>query len=109
MSNAHLMTSGTMEHMGRGFARLIRILSIPIIIFWTLIAVVLAVVTPSLDAVADQHSVSLSPHDSPAYQAMLNIGARFQQFDSDSTAMVVLEGDDKLGDSAHEFYNQIIT
>ena len=73
-------------------ARLIRALSIPIILFWVLVAVGLAVITPSLTIVADQHSVSLSPHDSPAYQAMLNIGAVFKQFDSDSTAMVVLEG-----------------
>jgi RND superfamily putative drug exporter len=38
----------------------------------------------------------------------MNIGHVFKQFDSDSTAMVVLEGQDKLGDSAHEFYNQIV-
>jgi putative drug exporter of the RND superfamily len=39
----------------------------------------------------------------------MNIGHVFKQFDSDSTAMVVLEGQDKLGDSAHRFYNQIVT
>jgi len=38
---------------------------------------------------------------------MMNIGASVQQFDSDSTAMIVLEGQNKLGDSAHQFYNQI--
>jgi RND superfamily putative drug exporter len=89
-------------------ARLIRVLSIPIILFWVLVAVGLALLSPSLTVVADEHSVSLSPHNSPAYQAMLNIGAVFKQFDSDSTAMVVLEGQDKLGDSAHEFYNKIV-
>jgi putative drug exporter of the RND superfamily len=89
-------------------ARLIRVLSIPIILVWLLIAVALSVITPSLDAVGDKHSVSLAPHSSPAFQGMMRIGAKFQQFDSDSTAMVVLEGQDKLGDSAHEFYNQII-
>ena len=105
MSNAH---SKVAERQRPVLARLIRILSIPIILFWVFVAVILAVVTPSLDAVADKHSVSLSPHDSPAYQAMMNIGAKFQQFDSDSTAMVVLEGQDKLGDSAHQFYSQIV-
>jgi RND superfamily putative drug exporter len=39
---------------------------------------------------------------------MMKIGHKFQEFDTDSTAMVVLEGDDKLGDSAHEFYNKIV-
>jgi RND superfamily putative drug exporter len=102
MSNAHSKTSRPIV------PRLIRILAIPIILFWVLVAVALGMVTPPLDTVADEHSVSLSPHNSPAFQSMLNIGAVFKQFDSDSTAMVVLEGQDKLGDSAHQFYNQIV-
>jgi RND superfamily putative drug exporter len=102
MSNAHSKTSRPIV------PRLIRILAIPIILFWVLLAVALGMVTPPLDTVADEHSVSLSPHNSPAFQSMLNIGAVFKQFDSDSTAMVVLEGQDKLGDSAHQFYNQIV-
>ena len=88
--------------------RLIRVLSIPIIVFWVLVAVGLGLLAPSLDAVADKHSVSLAPQNSPAFHGMMNIGHVFKQFDSDSTAMVVLEGQDKLGDSAHEFYNQIV-
>jgi len=102
MSNAHSKTSRPIV------PRLIRILAIPIILFWVLVAVALGMLTPPLDTVADEHSVSLSPHNSPAFQSMLNIGAVFKQFDSDSTAMVVLEGQDKLGDSAHQFYNQIV-
>ncbi|MDT5291664.1 MAG: putative drug exporter of the superfamily [Mycobacterium sp.] len=102
------MSSGHSTPRRPVVARLIRVLSIPIILLWVLIAVVLGLLSPSLDAVADKHSVSLSPHDSPAFQSMMNIGAVFKQFDSDSTAMVVLEGQDKLGDSAHQFYNQIV-
>jgi RND superfamily putative drug exporter len=102
MSNAHSMPRR------RGVARLVRVLSVPIILFWLAVAVILAVVTPSLDAVGDAHSVSLAPQNSPAYQAMMNIGHKFGEFDSDSTAMVVIEGQDKLGDSAHEYYNQIV-
>ena len=103
MSEAHSMPRRPV------IARLIRVLSIPIIVFWVLLAVALGMLSPPLDVVADKHSVSLSPHNSPAFQGMMNIGAVFKQFDSDSTAMVVLEGQDKLGDSAHEFYNQIVT
>jgi len=102
MSNAH-----SAPHRPR-IAHLIRVLSVPIILFWIGVAVVLAVATPSLDAVADQHAVSMSPHNSPAFQSMLSIGKVFKQFDSDSSAMVVLEGQDKLGDSAHAYYNQIV-
>jgi RND superfamily putative drug exporter len=102
MSNAH---NASRRPIG---SRLIHALSIPIIIFWVLVAVGLGVLAPSLDAVADKHSVSLAPQNSQAFQGMMNIGRVFKQFDSDSTAMVVLEGQDKLGDSAHEFYNQIV-
>jgi RND superfamily putative drug exporter len=89
--------------------RLIRVLSIPIILIWVLLAVAFHVITPSLSVVADKHSVSLAPRNSPAYQGMMNIGHVFNEFDSNSTAMVVLEGQDKVGDSAHQFYNQIVT
>ncbi|AEV72636.1 Transport protein [Mycolicibacterium rhodesiae NBB3] len=89
-------------------ARTIRTLAVPIIIGWVLLAAVLAVVSPPLDKVADEHSVSMSPKDSIAFQGMMNIGKVFHEFDSDSTAMVVIEGQDKLGDSAHQYYNEIL-
>jgi len=89
-------------------AHLIRVLAVPIILLWIAVPVVLTVVTPPLEAVADQHSVSLSPHNSVAFQSMLNIGKVFKQFDSDSSAMIVIEGQDKLGDSAHDYYNKIV-
>ncbi len=89
-------------------ARLVRTLSIPIILVWIALAVGLGMLAPSLDAVADAHAVSLAPANSQAYSSMMNIGAVFEEFDSDSTAMVVLEGQGKLGDDAHEFYNKIV-
>ncbi|MCX2714296.1 RND family transporter [Mycolicibacterium sp. J2] len=88
--------------------RMVRIFSIPIILFWVALAVVLGMVTPSLDDVAASRSVPLSPTNAPSYQAMLNIGKVFKQYDSDSSAMVVLEGDDKLGESAHKYYDEIV-
>ncbi len=83
-------------------------LAIPVILFWIALAVGLGMLAPSLDEVADQHAVSLAPENSQAYSSMMNIGEVFKEFDSDSTAMVVLEGQDKLGDEAHQFYNQIV-
>lgn len=89
-------------------SRLVRILSLPIIVVWVLIAVTLGALVPSLDDVAATRSVPISPTNAPSYQAMLNIGKVFQQYDSDSSAMVVLEGDDKLGATAHKFYDEIV-
>src|SRR5574337_1166522 len=69
MSNAH-----TKPH--RPFiGRMVRILSLPIVVFWVLVAVGLGILTPSLDAVAATRSVPLSPTNSESYQAMLNIGS----------------------------------
>lgn len=88
--------------------RMVRIFSLPIIVFWVLVAIGLGTLVPSLDEVAASRSVPMSPTNAPSYQAMLNIGKVFQQYDSDSSAMVVLEGKDKLGDSAHKFYDEIV-
>ena len=102
MSNAH--SAPRRPHV----AHLLRVLAVPIVLFWIAVAVGLAVISPSLDKVADQHAVSLSPKGSIAFQSMLNIGKTFKQFDSDSSAMVVLEGQDKLSASAHAYYDQIV-
>ncbi|OBK32779.1 hypothetical protein A5659_01935 [Mycobacterium sp. 1165196.3] len=88
--------------------RMVRIFSLPIIVFWVLVAIGLGMLVPSLDEVAASRSVPMSPTNAPSYKAMLNIGKVFQQYDSDSSAMVVLEGKDKLGDSAHKFYDEIV-
>ncbi|TGB45489.1 RND family transporter [Mycolicibacterium peregrinum] len=102
MSNAH-----SKPH--RPFiGRTIRIFSLPIIIFWVLVAVGLGMAVPSLSDVAAARSVPLSPTDAPSYQAMLNIGKVFQQYDSDSTAMVVLESDEPVGAAAHKYYDEIV-
>ncbi|WP_445163482.1 MMPL/RND family transporter [Mycobacterium sp. Dal123C01] len=89
-------------------ARLIRVLGVPIILFWLLVALGTTLFTPALGEVAGKHSVPMAPRDATAFKDMMNIGHKFQEFDTDSSAMVVLEGDDKLGDSAHIFYNKIV-
>ncbi|MCV7408776.1 MMPL/RND family transporter [Mycobacterium florentinum] len=89
-------------------ARLIRVMAVPIILFWILVALGTTLFTPALGEVAGKHSVPMTPRDATAFKDMMNIGHKFQEFDTDSSAMVVLEGDDKLGDSAHVFYNKIV-
>lgn len=89
-------------------ARLIRMLAVPIILFWLLLTLGTTLFTPPLGEVAGKHSVPMTPVQAPAFKDMMTIGHKFKEFDTDSTAMVVLEGDDKLGDSAHEFYNKIV-
>jgi RND superfamily putative drug exporter len=103
MSSAH-------SQPGRAvIGRLVRVLALPIILFWMLAAVALSMISPSLEEVATQHAVSMTPKQAPAFKAMMHIGQVFHEFDTDSTAMIVLEGQDKLGDSAHQFYDRIVS
>src|SRR6478735_5442363 len=87
---------------------LIRRFSVLIACFWLGLAVVTNVFIPQLETVAEAHNVSLSPHDAPSLQASKRIGKVFQEFDSDSAAMIVLEGDQPLGADAHHYYDGLV-
>ena len=56
----------------------------------------------------EAHTVGLAAKDGPAMIAMQRIGKNFNEFNSDSTAMVVLEGDQPLGDAAHHYYDGLV-
>ncbi|HUH68037.1 MAG TPA: MMPL family transporter [Mycobacterium sp.] len=88
--------------------RMIHRLAIPIILAWVAITVILNVVVPQLDVVGQMRTVSMSPKDAPSMIAMKRVGQDFHEFKSDSSAMIVLEGEQPLGDAAHHFYNQLV-
>ena len=48
---------------------------------------------PKLEKVGKMQAVSMSPKDAPSVAAMMRVGKDFEEFDSDSSAMIVLEGD----------------
>ena len=87
---------------------MIHALSVPIILFWIAVVVILSLFVPSLEVVGQERSVSLSPNDAPSFVAMKRIGHEFNEGDTDSTAMIVLEGEQPLGDAAHKFYDTLI-
>ena len=88
--------------------RFIRLFSVPILLGWLALVVLVNVIAPQLEKVGEAHSVSLAPNDAPSMQAMQRIGKDFQEFDSNSSAMIVLEGDQPLGDEAHKYYDGLI-
>jgi putative drug exporter of the RND superfamily len=90
-------------------ARMIRRLSVPIILAWVALTVVVTLAIPSLEEVGQKHSVPLAPQDAPAVQAMKRMGRDFKESDSDSFAMVVLEGQQPLGDDAHAYYDKLVS
>ncbi len=89
-------------------ARTIRRFSIPIILVWLAIDVLMGIGVPPLEKVAKEHSVSLSPTDAPSFKAMTRMGADFKESNSDSVVMIVLEGQQTLGDDAHRYYDRLI-
>jgi RND superfamily putative drug exporter len=89
-------------------AHAIRVLAVPIVLGWMVLTVITTVFVPSLEKVGEAQAVSMNAHDAPAFVAMQRIGANFEEFDSDSNAMVILEGDQPLGDEAHHYYDDLI-
>lgn len=86
----------------------VRRLALPIIVGWVALIAVLNVTVPQLEVVGQMQSVSMSPSDAPSMIAMKHVGAVFEEFNSDSSAMVVLEGQQPLSDAARSYYNEIV-
>ncbi len=89
--------------------RAIAILAVPIILFWIAVTVMVNVIAPPLEVVGEQHAAPLAPEDAPSMIAMKRMGANFGEFNSNSTAMVVVEGQQPLGAEAHRYYDAIIS
>ncbi|MBV9352150.1 MAG: MMPL family transporter [Mycobacterium sp.] len=86
----------------------IRRLAVPFILAWLGLVFITNTAVPQLEVVGKEHSVSMSPNDAPSMQAMKRVGQVFHEFNSDSSAMIVLEGTTPLGDDAHQFYNEMV-
>ena len=93
---------------GSRVARLIRTLALPIVLVWIAIAGVTNTISPQLEVVGWERSVGMNAADAPGILAMRHIGRTFHEFDSDSAAMIVLEGDQPLGPEAHNYYDGLI-
>lgn len=50
----------------------------------------------------------MAPQDAPAVVAMHRMGSVFQESTSDSFAMLVIEGQQELGDDAHAYYDTLV-
>ena len=86
----------------------IRRLALPILLFWIALAALTNIAVPQLEEVGKTHNVALNSPDAPSLKAIERIGHVFHEFDTDSTAMIVLEGDQPLGADAHRYYDSLI-
>ncbi|MGV0676576.1 MMPL family transporter [Mycolicibacterium fortuitum] len=91
-----------------GIAKWIRRLAVPIIIGWIALIGVLNTIVPQLEEVGKMRSVSMTPDQAPSMIAMKRVGEVFQEFKSNSSVMVVLEGDEPLDIKAHDYYDEVV-
>ncbi|GAB5906033.1 MULTISPECIES: RND family transporter [Mycobacteroides] len=87
------------------FAKAIRKYSILVVLAWLAFTIVINTVVPQLEPVTDANQGPLVPLDAPSSRALIHIGESFKESDSNSLAMVILEGDHKLNDDDHKFYD----
>ena len=90
------------------YPRLVRALSVLIILFWLGAAAAANLLVPQLESIGRINAVSLSPEDAPSVIAMKHVGVKFGQFNSDSVVMIVLESDKPLSDGAHRYYDRLV-
>src|SRR3954452_14491450 len=88
--------------------RFIRLFCVPIFLGWIALVVIVNIIVPQLEVVGEAHAVSFAPHDAPSMQAMQRIGHDFNEFNSNSSAMIILESDQPLGDAAHTYYDGLV-
>jgi putative drug exporter of the RND superfamily len=105
MSNEQVVDKHTTQPF---VARTLHRFSRLIILAWLALAVIVTIGVPPLEQVEKEHSVSLSPTDAPSVKAMKRMGEDFKESNSDSVAIIVLEGQQRLGDDAHRYYDSLI-
>ena len=89
-------------------ARTIHRFSVLIILAWLAITVILTIGVPPLEQVEREHAIALSAPDAPSFKAAKRIGEAFQESESGALAVIVLEGEQPLGDDAHRYYDGVI-
>jgi putative drug exporter of the RND superfamily len=113
MSNPQAHTEERMSnpeppHRAPFIARTIHRFSVPIILAWLAITVFLTIGVPPLELVEQEHSVSMTPLDAPSIKASIRIGKDFKDPEGGSGVLIVLEGQQPLGDAAHKYYDGLI-
>lgn len=88
--------------------RMVRVLAVPIVVFWAIVAVTTNTFVPHVEDVAEELAGPMIPHYAPSQRAMLHIGEKFQESTSTSLTMLVLEADRPLDGSDHQYYDDLV-
>lgn len=98
------------EHRARRafLPRMVRVLAIPIIVFWAVLAVSTNTFMPQVERVAEELAGPMVPHYAPSQRALLSIGEKFHESNSTNLTMLVLEANRQLGDVDHRYYDGLV-
>ena len=108
-ADARTDTIPVAKHEARpAIPRLIRKFAVPVILGWIALIALLAMLAPDLDEVGKMRSVSMAPDDAQSVVATKRMGAVFNEYKSNSSVMIVLEGQKPLGADSHAFYDDIV-
>jgi putative drug exporter of the RND superfamily len=90
-------------------AKALRVLAIPIVLFWLLAAVVTNVFVPSIEKNTAANAEAEVPRDAPSSQAAIFQGRAFHESDFTSAAVILLETHGrKLGEQDHRYYDELV-
>jgi len=89
-------------------ARTIRRFAVPIILGWLAVVAVLSVAVPALEVVEQRQGIPLNPTDAPSFQAAERMNEVFEAKGSDGAVIIVLEGQEPLGDPAFRYYEELL-
>jgi RND superfamily putative drug exporter len=101
-------TISTQKTQRTFFARTIRKFSLLVVLAWIALVVMINVIVPQLEPVTKANQRPLVPLDAPSAKALIQVGEVFKESDSNSLVMVVLEGTDKLDETDHAFYDELV-
>lgn len=93
----------------KGIPRFLRRFAVLIILAWIGVIAALNTVVPQLEEVGKLRAVSMSPNDAPSMIATKSVGKVFDEYNTSSSVMIVLEGDKPLGADAHAFYDKMVS
>jgi putative drug exporter of the RND superfamily len=88
--------------------RMVRAFAIPIIFFWSFLAITTNTFMPQVERVAEELAGPMVPHYAPSQRALLHIGEKFHESNSTNLTMVVLEANRPLGDQDHRYYDELM-
>jgi len=109
LSDANTDQIPVAKHVARArIPRLIRTFAVPVILGWIALIALLNVVVPQLEVVGKMRSVPMSPNDAQSVIATKRVGQVFHEYKSNSSVMIVLEGQKPLGAEAHAYYDQMV-